>query len=443
MERLADADTPDHDHVDFSAPGPARIYVLDESGRFVSACRHSDRHGPRHATRSWRAGGRATRRGDADADPRAAGTDDVIRVPAQARQLAADVSGRLRHLFRRTGSPRRCCGRPCCMPDRGAMLSHQTAAELWGLAADTSSLIHVTVPSDRRVRKQAGIGCTSVRAAAAVHPSRNPPRTRLEETVIDLWETARDLDNAVGWVTTAPRAAADHAGQAARRPWTRRDRVRRRKQLAELLSPDAAGIHSVLEYRYVRDVERPHGLPGAYRQARARRERPDRIPRQAVRGVRTAIELDGRVAHPGDTRWKDIHRDNAAAHLGTHHAAVRLARCHDHACPVAAEIAEVLADRGYTGAAAVLSRLVPSAAQCRRTVPGGHRRTQAVSQLARRCAPLAAEPARTRPAQTRAAGTRPPPSSRIRTCADGACRPGRGCRSGQPSRDQLRGGRRR
>jgi len=34
---------------------------------------------------------------------------------------------------------------------RGAVLSHQTAAELWGLADAPNSLIHVTIPSDRRV----------------------------------------------------------------------------------------------------------------------------------------------------------------------------------------------------------------------------------------------------------------------------------------------------
>src|SRR5215469_15042398 len=40
---------------------------------------------------------------------------------------------------------------------RGAVLSHQSAAELWGLADTPSSLIHLAVPSDRRVRKRTGL----------------------------------------------------------------------------------------------------------------------------------------------------------------------------------------------------------------------------------------------------------------------------------------------
>jgi hypothetical protein len=87
---------------------------------------------------------------------------------------------------------------------RGAALSHQAAAELWGLADTPGPRTHVTVPGDRRVNRKPGLVLhLSARALDAVHPSRNPPRTRLEETVIDLWETADSLDNAVGRVTRA------------------------------------------------------------------------------------------------------------------------------------------------------------------------------------------------------------------------------------------------
>ena len=116
----------------------------------------------------------------------AAGTDDVIRARLRRgswRRMYPGVYATF------SGEP----GRHALLwaavlyAGPGAMLSHQTAAELWGLAADPSSLIHVAVPGGRRVRKQAGLRLhLSVRAAAAVHPSRNPPRTRREETVIDL-----------------------------------------------------------------------------------------------------------------------------------------------------------------------------------------------------------------------------------------------------------------
>jgi hypothetical protein len=231
---------------------------------------------------------------------------------------------------------------------RGAALSHHTAAELWGMTDETSSLIHVTVPSDRRVRKRPGM-VMHLSARLAVHPARNPPRTRLEETVIDLWETARDLDNAVGWVTTAlgRRLTTQDKLRAAMEA---RSRLRWRRQLAELLGPDGTGIHSVLEYRYVHHVERPHGLVGAHRQARARRDGRNEYRDQLYAEYGIAIELDGKAAHPGDTRWKDIHRDNAAAATGITTLRYGWLEVTTTPCQVAAEIAEALRARGYFAA---------------------------------------------------------------------------------------------
>lgn len=233
---------------------------------------------------------------------------------------------------------------------RGAAVSHQTAAELWGLADTPSSRIHVTVPSDRRVNKNPGLVLhLSARALDSVHPSGNPPRTRLEETVIDLWEAAGSLDNAVGWVTSAigrrlsTQDKLRHAMEA-------RKRVRRRSQLAELLSPDSAGIHSVLEYRYVRDVERPHRFPAGRRQAFARRNGRAEYRDTLYEEYQTVVELDGRVAHPGDRRWNDIHRDNAAVTAGLSTLRYGWRDVTITPCAIAAEIADALANRGYEDA---------------------------------------------------------------------------------------------
>lgn len=45
----------------------------------------------------------------------------------------------------------------------GAALSHQSAAELFQLTGTPSSLVHVTVPADRRVRGAAGLGIITLR----------------------------------------------------------------------------------------------------------------------------------------------------------------------------------------------------------------------------------------------------------------------------------------
>jgi hypothetical protein len=145
----------------------------------------------------------------------------------------------------------------------GAMLSHLTAAELAGLTDKPSELVHVTVPSARRVSRTPGIVVHySARASQALHPARLPPQTRIEDTVLDLAGAAKVIDDACGWLTRSlqrgltTQASLGHYLEL-------RPKVRWRSELAELLTLDAAGLHSVLERRYQRDVERPHGLPGA------------------------------------------------------------------------------------------------------------------------------------------------------------------------------------
>jgi hypothetical protein len=232
----------------------------------------------------------------------------------------------------------------------GAVLSHQTAAELVGLADARSSLIHVTVPSARRVRQRAGLVIhISARAAAAIHPARTPPQTRVEETILDLWHAAPNLDDAVSWVTRGlgRRLTTQERLRAAA---AARSRVRWRAQLTELLSPDAAGIHSVLEYRYLRYVERPHRLPTSRRQAHARRDGRSEYRDTLYEAYSTAIELDGRAAHPGDSRWRDIQRDNAASVAGITTLRYGWRDVTATPCKVAAEVAAVLTARGYAGA---------------------------------------------------------------------------------------------
>ncbi len=232
----------------------------------------------------------------------------------------------------------------------GAMLSHQTAAELDNLADAPSSLIHLTVPGDRRVSRRSGLVVhRSARASVAVHPARTPPRTRVEETVIDLWDASGSLDDAVSWVARG--LGRRLTTQARLRDAIKaRAKVRNRALLAELLDPDLVGLHSILEFRYVRDVERPHGLPRATRQAAG--QRGDRtVYRDSLYDkYDLAVELDGRFSHPDETRWTDIARDNAAAADGLTTLRYGTVALVTAPCQVAAEIARILTARSYTGA---------------------------------------------------------------------------------------------
>jgi hypothetical protein len=87
---------------------------------------------------------------------------------------------------------------------QGAMLSHQSAAELDKLIDKPASLIHVSIPATRRVAAISGIAL-HVRSDAqrTRHPARMPPRTRIEETVLDLVESCDDPIDAIDWVTRA------------------------------------------------------------------------------------------------------------------------------------------------------------------------------------------------------------------------------------------------
>jgi Transcriptional regulator, AbiEi antitoxin len=232
----------------------------------------------------------------------------------------------------------------------GAVLSHETAAELTKLIDKPSRLIHVTIPAERRATKAPGIVIhRSDRASWARDPRALPPQTRIEETVLDLAAAARSLDDACGWVLRASQrrliAPAFLAHALAQRP-----RFSWRAELAELLTPDIGGLHSILELRYHRDVEKPHHLPASTRQAPARNQGRSIYRDILYERYATAVELDGDAFHLADSRWRDIQRDNAAAADGIMTLRYGWLDITLRPCQVAAEIARVLARRGYTAA---------------------------------------------------------------------------------------------
>jgi hypothetical protein len=231
----------------------------------------------------------------------------------------------------------------------GAALSYQSAAELDGLADKPSSLIHVTIPANRRaVAVKGTVVHTRHDAERAKHPTRLPPRTRLEETVLDLADDCHDATDALGWIT----------GALGRRLTTRdrlrdamdqRSRLRWRRDISLALTPGLAGIHSALEYSYFRYVERPHGLPRASRQAKFHQSGSFGYRDVLYDEYAVVVELDGDVAHRGDKRWRDIRRDNAAATEGVITLRYGYRDVTGTPCLVAAQVAQVLRARGWKG----------------------------------------------------------------------------------------------
>ncbi len=61
------------------------------------------------------------------------------------------------------------------------------------------------------------------------------------------------------------------------------------------------------------------------------------------------VELDGRVAHPEESRWRDIRRDNASIVNGQKPLRYGWADVTEWPCQVAADVGAVLSGRGWDG----------------------------------------------------------------------------------------------
>jgi hypothetical protein len=232
----------------------------------------------------------------------------------------------------------------------GAVLSHETAAELHGLISGESAVIHVTIPADRKIAVVRGIRVH--RARRDLDPPegfRDPPQTTVEETILDLVHAARALKDAFAWVTTAfardltseARLSAELSART-RMPW--------RAQLLTAITASAAGDNSALEHLFTRKVEHGHGLPEPSRQvpfvtSDGRHCRRDRVFDQ----FRVIVELDGRMAHPPEITSQDKARDRAAAARGYLTVRYEWLDVYSTSCVTAVEMAQVLAQRGWTG----------------------------------------------------------------------------------------------
>ncbi len=230
----------------------------------------------------------------------------------------------------------------------GAVLSHLTAAELHGLIDSPAEAIFVTVPSTRRVKTPGLVIRISGRVGEARQPGREPPRTGVEETVLDLVELALTFDDACGWITRAcgRRLTTEKKLRAA---MAVRKKMRWRAELDDVLAATGDGIHSVLEYRYLRDVERAHGLPRSRHQVRVVIDGKAAYRDAYYAQYRLAVELDGRLAHPDEERWRDSQRDNKAGARGIQTARYGWRDVYGRACETAVLQAQILRRRGWSG----------------------------------------------------------------------------------------------
>jgi hypothetical protein len=230
----------------------------------------------------------------------------------------------------------------------GAALSHKSAAELWRLTDEPAELVHVTVPWERRIDVPGVVIHRSSRIGRAAHPTLTPPRTRVEETILDLVDAAGTVDEVIGWLTRGLGRRLTVHGKL-RAALALRGRIRWRAELTAFLSAEMVGVLSVLEYRYFHNVERPHGLPARKRQFWFRQGRRSGYRDSLYEEYGLVVELDGQIAHPAEAKWQDARRDNIAASCGLTTLRFGWRDVTVNPCQTAAQVAAVLARRGYTG----------------------------------------------------------------------------------------------
>jgi very-short-patch-repair endonuclease len=174
---------------------------------------------------------------------------------------------------------------------------------------------------------------------------RLPPQTKLEETVLDLSDLARTAEDAVAWPIKACQrrlTTPDRIISALED----RSRARWRRDVADAIPEILAGVDSSLELRYFRDVERRHGLPRGDRQVAVVRG----ISRQYIdvrySAYSVVVELDGVLAHSGESKTRDARRDNANTLDGYQTLRYGWVPVAYHACATAGEVYALLRRNG-------------------------------------------------------------------------------------------------
>jgi predicted transcriptional regulator of viral defense system len=230
----------------------------------------------------------------------------------------------------------------------GSAWSHRTAGHLHGLVRRPPTQSDLIVDERRRVAAPTGVTVhRRADADAYVDHLHWPWRVDVENTVLDLAELGDESD------VLALLGTAFHRGVATEATLLRllaaRSRHRRRGLLIDVLSDVAGGAHSVMEVRFLRDVERAHGLPIGRRQA-ATVVGSLRLHDVAYDEQRVLVELDGRLGHDGAARVADGIRDRRSALTGWLTVRGFWVDVAVTPCVLARDLGHILTTRGWTGA---------------------------------------------------------------------------------------------
>lgn len=191
---------------------------------------------------------------------------------------------------------------------RAAVVSHTTAARLWGLRLRDDGRLHVTVPR-QHWRRRTGIEMhTATRMAAADCVVRRLlPATSLARTLVDAFGILEGADERATLVADAFRDRRLHMTDISACVM-RMDVVPRRAELFAVLELAAGGSQSAGEIRLLAILRR-WGLPEPARQHTLRLPSATREIDCALAAYQIALEYDGRHHLDDVQRHHDQLRD--------------------------------------------------------------------------------------------------------------------------------------
>lgn len=231
-----------------------------------------------------------------------------------------------------------------------AVLSHDTAAEEWGILSIKERSVDITVPyTSSAVSQLPLVRVHRSRALRHTMLRTSPPRTRLTDTIVDLAVSQRTDREAmylvIDMVSRTRVSLPAMLGCVRARPPRRH-----RHAITSALELVRGGLMSALEVEYATNVEQGHGLPEGERQV------PFVVDGKTLwedvtydsYGVALTVRLDGRRYHAtAGVAFRDMRRDNAAELAGRSRLIYGWQNVHENPCAVATEVRAVLTRGGW------------------------------------------------------------------------------------------------
>jgi hypothetical protein len=215
---------------------------------------------------------------------------------------------------------------------------------------DDDGPIHVAIAHSRTALAPDGVVVHRMRHfGKRVQLNVSPARVRIEHAVLSCAAEAPDERRAIAVLSDAVRSRRTTAARLLLALETH-SRIARRVFLAGVLTDAASGTHSVLEFEYLRRIERPHGLPRPDRQKRDDSDAGSLYRDAEYPDYALVLELDGRLGHStASERDGDFERDIDTAL--TERTTVRMGwiQVTERPCTTAGKLAQLLRQRGWPG----------------------------------------------------------------------------------------------